>query len=180
MTEPFLAQITLMGFNFPPNGWALCQGQILPIAQNTALFSLLGVNFGGNGTTNFALPDLRGRIPIGQGQGPGLSPYVVGEDGGVESVTLINATIPTHSHALPAIAGSATTNVPDNNLTARALVSGRGSVPVNSYTQPGALTPLSPAQLGAAPGGSGPHTNLQPFLTLNWCIALQGVFPARS
>jgi microcystin-dependent protein len=109
MSNPFLGQITLFPYNFAPYGWALCEGQLLSISQNTALFSLLGVQFGGNGTSNFALPDLRGRVPMGQGQGPGLSPYSVGSQQGVEQVTLTTATIPSHSHGFPAFATTATT-----------------------------------------------------------------------
>src|SRR5271169_4618990 len=116
MANPFIGQITLFPYNFAPFGWAVCDGQLLPIAQYTAVFSLLGVQFGGNGTSNFALPDLRGRVPMGQGQGPGLSSYVVGSQQGVELVTLTPQTIPAHSHAFPAFAAAATTNAPSGAL----------------------------------------------------------------
>ncbi len=179
--EPFLGQITLFPYNFAPNGWALCEGQLLPIAQYTALFSLLGVQFGGNGTTNFALPDLRGRVPVGQGQGPGLSPYNVGDVQGQEGVALTTATIPPHSHAFTAFAVSATTNQPNGALPAEGHGSGRGGgFAVNTYAAPGTATSLAAGQVAAAAGGGAAHNNLQPYLTLNWCIALQGIFPSRN
>jgi microcystin-dependent protein len=176
--ESFLGQLALFPYNFAPQGWAMCEGQVLPIQQYTALFSLLGTNFGGNGTSTFALPDLRGRVPIGQGQGPGLSPYVVGEQQGVESVALTANTIPAHSHAFQAFASPATTNAPSGALPAEGHSTGRGAPPVNTYAASG--TPVALAASQALPaGGSQPHNNLQPYLTLNWCIALQGIFPSR-
>ncbi len=180
--DPFVGQITLFPYNFAPNGWALCEGQLLPISQHTALFSLLGTQFGGNGVSNFALPDLRGRAPIGQGQGqgPGLSPYSMGSQQGVENVTLTATTVPAHSHAFPAFAKAATTNEPNGALPAEGQGGGRGGFTVNAYAAPGAAASLAPGQVAHAAGGGLPHSNLQPFLTLNWCIALQGVFPARS
>jgi microcystin-dependent protein len=179
--NPFIGQITLFPFNFAPVGWALCEGQLLPISQYTALFSLLGTYYGGNGVSNFALPDLRGRVPIGQGQGPGLSPYVIGGAQGVETVTLLASQSPAHSHAFPAFSSSATTNAPGGALTAEGKSEGRGASPINAYAplQTGTATMLAPGQVGASGGGQ-PHNNLQPYLTLNWCIALQGVYPARS
>jgi microcystin-dependent protein len=179
MSQPFLGQITLYPYNFAPVGWALCEGQLLPISQNTALFSLLGVQFGGNGQTNFALPDLRGRVPIGQGQGPGMSGYVVGETIGMEAVTLTTATSPSHSHAFPAVAGAATTNAPAGALPAEGHVSGRGAAALNAYAAPGTAVNLAAGQVAAAPSNGAAHNNLQPYLTLNWCIALQGIFPSR-
>ena len=179
--QPFLGQITLFPYNFAPVGWAFCQGQILPISQNTALFSLLGTRFGGNGTSNFALPDLRGRAPNGQGQGPGLSSYAVGEQQGVEAVSLNTATIPGHSHGFPAFATAGTTNSPAGAAPAQAQGSGgRGTFAVNIYANPGTAISLSPSHVTPVNGGGLPHTNLQPYLTLNWCIALQGVFPSRN
>jgi microcystin-dependent protein len=180
MSNPFLGQITLFPYNFAPYGWALCEGQLLSISQNTALFSLLGVQFGGNGTSNFALPDLRGRVPMGQGQGPGLSPYSVGSQQGVEQVTLTTATIPSHSHGFPAFATAATTNAPGGALPAEGKASGRGAAAVNTYTAPGAAVSLAAGQVVPVTVGGAPHNNLQPYLTLNWCIALQGIFPARN
>ena len=179
--QPFLGQITLFPYNFAPNGWALCEGQLLPISQYTALFSLLGTQFGGDGRTNFALPDLRGRAAIGQGQGPGLSPYAIGETQGAEQVTLTTATVPAHSHAFPAFASSATTNAPNGALPAEGHGSGRGGgFAVNTYSASGTAVSLAAGQVAPAAGGGQPHSNLQPYLTLNWCIALQGVFPARA
>jgi microcystin-dependent protein len=180
MANPFLGQITLFPFNFAPVGWALCEGQLLPISQYTALFSLLGVQFGGNGTSNFALPDLRGRAPMGQGQGPGLSPYSVGDEQGVEQVTLTTSTVPAHSHSFPAFAAAATTNAPNGALPAEGQSGGRGGGAVNTYTAPGAAVSLAAGQAAPVTVGGAAHNNLQPYLTLNWCIALQGVFPARS
>ncbi len=181
MANPFVGQITLFPCNFAPVGWALCQGQLLPINQNPALFSLLGVQFGGNGTSNFALPDLRGRVPIGQGQGPGLSSYSIGGKQGVEVVTLTTATSPAHSHAFPAFATAATTNAPNGALPAEGKSTGRGGSAVNTYTAPGtAKVSLAAGQVVPATLSGAVHNNLQPYLTLNWCIALQGVFPPRS
>jgi microcystin-dependent protein len=179
--QPFLGQITLFPFNFAPVGWALCQGQILPISQNTALFSLLGTQFGGNGVSNFALPDLRGRVPNGQGQGPGLSPYAIGEQQGAESVALNTATTPPHSHGFRAFATNASTNSPAGASPAQPFGTGRGGqFAINIYTAPGTAISLSSAQVTPVAGGGQPHNNLQPFLTLSWCIALTGIYPSRS
>jgi microcystin-dependent protein len=180
MANPFIGQLTLFPYNFAPFGWAFCAGQLLPISQNTALFSLLGTQFGGDGKSNFALPDLRGRAPIGQGQGPGLSSYVMGTQQGVEAVTLTTATVPAHSHGFPAFAAAATTNAPNGALPAEGQSGGRGGGAVNTYTAPGAAVSLAPGQVVPVTVGGGAHNNLQPYLTLNWCIALQGVFPPRS
>ena len=179
--NPFIGQITLFPFNFAPKGWAMCEGQLLPISQYTALFSLLGTYYGGNGVSNFALPDLRGRAPIGQGQVPGLSPYVIGETQGVETVSLSAAQSPAHAHVFPAFASPATTNAPGGALPAEGHGTGRGGAAVNTYAplQSGKATTLAPGQVSVAGGGQA-HNNLQPYLTLNWCIALQGVFPSRS
>ena len=179
--DPFVGQIALFPYNFAPNGWAFCQGQLLPISQNTALFSLLGTQFGGDGRSNFALPDLRGRVPNGQGQGPGLSDYSMGEMLGAEGVGLTTGTVPAHTHSFPAFTVAATTNAPNGALPAQAHGTGRGGgFPVNIFTAPAATVNLAAGQLAPAPGGGIPHNNLQPYLTLNWCIALRGVFPARS
>ncbi len=179
--QPFVGQITLFPFSFAPTGWALCEGQILPISQYTALFSLVGTYYGGNGTSNFALPDLRGRAPIGQGQGPGLSSYPIGSQQGVETVSLLSSQSPAHSHAFLAFSVAATANAPSGALPAEGHGSGRGGAAVNTYAplQPATATTLAAGQVGVA-GGNQPHTNLQPYLALNWCIALQGVFPSRS
>jgi microcystin-dependent protein len=177
--EPFVGQITLFPFFFAPRGWALCEGQLLPISQNTALFSLLGTYYGGNGVQNFALPDLRGRVPIGQGQAPGVSGYDIGSPQGVETVTLLASQSPPHSHPFPAVAAQATTNAPSGALPAEAHGSGRGAFPVNIYAALQTAVPLAPGQVAPAGGGQ-PHNNVQPYLTLNWCIALQGIYPSRS
>jgi microcystin-dependent protein len=170
MTEPFLGELRLLPYNFAPQGWATCDGQIMSIAQNTALFSLLGTTYGGNGQTTFALPDLRGRVPIHAGQGPGLTNYTLGEVAGTENVTLTPGQLPPHGHTVSA-SGSATTKNPTNALPA---VTGAGS----SYgTTPDVQ--MNPGMV--AGGGSGqPHTNIQPYLVLQWCIALQGIFPSRN
>ena len=178
--NPFLGQITLLGCNFAPQGWALCQGQLLAINQNTALFSLLGTNFGGNGTTNFALPDLRSRAPIGFGQGPGLSAYVIGQAGGQETVTITASTYPTHSHALFAAASAASGNTPAGLIEAEGQIAARGAPNLALYSGAGTGTTLAAAALTATAGGNQPHNNLQPYLALNFCIALQGIFPPRS
>ncbi|HEV2674545.1 MAG TPA: tail fiber protein [Aliidongia sp.] len=181
-STPLLGQLMPFAGNFAPRGWAACAGQLLPIAQSTALFSILGTSYGGNGTTNFALPDLRGRVPVHAGQGPGLSPYDLGEQDGVEQVTLNGGELGSHSHALPALAASATVGPPTGAALAEAHGSGRGGVgfPINRYTTATSpLTSLSPQELAAA-GQSQPHTNLQPSLAITWCIALQGIFPSRN
>ena len=184
MSEPFLGQITFFGFNFPPLGWMQCQGQLLPISQYTALFSLLGTQFGGDGRTNFGLPDLRGRVPVGQGQGPGLQDHLMGELDGVEIVTLAASSIPPHSHGLPAAASNGNANVPAaGNVPAQGHAGQHASsYNVNTYAPSGTgtATTLAPTALVAAPGGPAPHNNLQPTLTGNWCIAINGLFPSRS
>jgi len=177
--EPFVGQITLFPFNFAPRGWAFCAGQLISISQNTALFSLLGTYYGGDGKSNFALPDLRGRVPVGQGQGPGLSGYNIGEVQGVETVTLLAAQSPSHSHPFQAVAVQATTNAPNGALPAQGHGTGRGAYAVNTYAPLTTAVPLASGQV--VPAGNGqPHNNLQPYLAMNWCIALQGIYPPRS
>jgi microcystin-dependent protein len=190
--DAFLAMIMLWPCNFAPNGWAFCAGQLLSIAQNTALFSLLGTTYGGNGTTNFALPDLQGRVPVGAGNGSGLSPYVIGETGGTETVTLLTTQIPAHTHALTltlsisANNAKATDSTPTgsiNSLAAPYDVSNDN--PIAGYNNQAPNTALN---VGANPisgtagltGGNQPHSNLQPFLALNYCIALVGIYPSRG
>jgi microcystin-dependent protein len=179
--SPFLGQLMPFAGNFAPRGWALCAGQLLPISQNTALFSLIGTYYGGNGVNTFALPDLRGRTPIHQGNGAGLSPYVVGEMGGVEAVTLSLSQLGTHNHPMPALATPATAAAPTNAALAQAHGSGRGGgFAIYRYTTATAsLTSLSPQSI-ASSGSQGPHNNLQPYLTITWCIALQGIYPTRN
>ena len=165
MAEPFLSEIRIMSFEFPPKGWALCNGQLLPINQNQALFSLLGTTFGGDGRVNFALPDLRGRAPIHVGSG-----HTLGERGGEQAHTLSMAELPTHVHTATAISDNATVAAPTGNL----LASG-----ANQYAPPPPTTPLHPQTLSNV-GGSQAHLNMQPFTTLNFCIALQGIFPSPN
>jgi microcystin-dependent protein len=174
MSEPYLGEIRMGGFNFAPRGWAFCNGQILPIAQNTALFSLLGTTYGGDGQTTFALPDLRGRVPMHWGSGPGLTPRVIGEASGSETVTLITTQIPQHTHLMNTTASVGGQLSPNGNfLGAQA----RGGSSVYSATADG--TTLSASAIGVA-GGSQPHDNLQPYLAVTFIIALNGIFPSRN
>ncbi len=168
MAEPFLSEIRLMSFVFAPRGWALCNGQLLPINQNQALFSLLGTTYGGNGQTNFGLPDLRGRTPIHVGQG-----HPLGERAGFQAHTLSPAELPTHTHLWGANSAPATTNMPDNTLV---LAQSLGD---NAWAAATNLTTMA-ANSNANVGGSQPHLNMQPFLTLTFSIALQGIFPSRN
>lgn len=180
--DPFIGEIRPFAFNFAPQGWAICAGQLLPIAQNTALFSLLGTSYGGNGTSTFALPNLQGFIAIGAGQGAGLESYVIGETGGVPAVTLLSAEVPPHGHTLPA---SSLNNAkepapgPANCLGD----TGQRGAPVSVYidAQGQAASPVNMlAGAVSSVGGSLPHNNMAPYLVINYCIALQGVFPPRS
>jgi microcystin-dependent protein len=184
MAEPFVGQITLFGCNFAPRNWALCAGQLLAISQNTALFSLLGTNYGGNGTSNFALPDLRGRTPLSYGQLPGGQEYVIGEQGGVESVILVNLEMPAHTHQFVATTGVASTVTSAGNQFGQGQLGNpqRGLSKALTYSTGGtgaAMTPLNPASLSPS-GTSSPHENRQPYLALNYCIALTGIFPPRN
>jgi len=173
MADPFVAEIRIFPFNFPPKGWAWCNGQLLPLSQNTALFSLLGTTYGGDGKSTFALPDLRGRAAMHPGQGPGLSLHGLGETGGSETVTLLESEIPVHSHALMSNAATANRTSPVGNSIAR--VSGAAA-----YAPAAAPTAqLAPEALAPA-GGDQPHNNMQPYLTFYFNIALQGVFPPRT
>jgi microcystin-dependent protein len=171
MSDPFVAEIRIFGFNFAPTGWALCNGQILPISQNTALFSLLGTTYGGNGQSTFALPNMQGSAPMHPGQGPGLSLHDLGEQGGSETVTLLQSEIPAHSHGLQGVEDDGTFKTPANMF----LAGGN-----QMYLTPAASnTTLAPQAVGLD-GGSLPHNNMMPYLVLNFCIALQGVFPPRT
>ena len=173
MSDQFLGEIRLFGCNFAPFGWALCAGQLLPISQNTALFSLLGTNFGGNGTSNFALPDMQGRVPLHYNQGPGLSDFVIGESGGTETVTLQSNQVASHSHMANCTNSVGTSYDPASNVWATDAGGNNeyGGGAVAGQMAPGAILPV---------GGGQPHDNLQPFLALTFCIAMQGIFPARS
>ena len=175
MSDPFVAEIRMFPFNFPPKGWAFCNGQILPISQNTALFSLLGTYFGGNGTSNFALPNLQGRAPMhtGRSQGPGLSPHSLGEQAGVETETLLMSEMPQHNHSL-----NTYNDIGEDRLVGptEALSQSTGGL---LYAPSAPNTPMSPAALPVA-GNNLPHNNMQPYLTVNFCIAMQGIYPSRS
>ena len=197
MASPFIGQLLTVGFTFPPRGWAFCQGQLVAIAQNTALFSLLGTTYGGNGQTTFALPDLRGRVTLGQGQGPGLSPYTLGEVAGTETTTLLSTQMPIHTHALTGVTG--TLNAVDMKATEQSPQAGaylsRGvdtapmpdSIPEiylpAAAGDPATKVPLAPVNIAGTPGtagGSQPFSTMQPYLVLNQCIALEGIFPSRN
>jgi microcystin-dependent protein len=169
--DPFLAEIRIFGFNFAPTGWATCDGQLLPISQNTALFALLGTMYGGNGKSNFALPDLTGAGPVGSGPGPDQQ-YYQGMMAGSPTVTLISSEIPFHSHSLSV----STRNASEKDPTNQALATGQGIGMYGPNNQP--TTTLAPQAL-AISGGSQPHNNMMPSLTFTFCIALQGIFPAR-
>ena len=169
---PYIGTIMLFGGNFAPAGWAQCDGQLLPISQYDALFSLIGTTYGGDGQTTFALPDLRSRVPLHQGQGPGLSSYIIGQNGGAEAVTLTGGQMAAHSH--PALGNSAagTSNTPAGNVWA--------VNPTSIYISgASANTTMNPAAI-ANNGGSQPHDNMLPFSTLNFCIALEGIYPSQS
>lgn len=165
-SQPFVGEIAVFAFNFVPSGWASCSGQLLPISQNTALFSILGTSYGGNGMTTFALPDLNGRAALGAGQGPGLSPYELGEQGGQATVTLLPLEMPPHVHSMRAAPGAATTHNPALAVPATSEVELYGPAP-------------SAQQALAVAGGDQPHNNMQPSLTVHYCIALQGIYPSR-
>ncbi|HYP19486.1 MAG TPA: tail fiber protein [Chloroflexia bacterium] len=174
MSDQFVAEIRIFPFNFPPTGWAFCDGQLLPISQNTALFALLGTFYGGDGKSTFALPDMRGNAPMQTGQGAGLSLRSLGEESGVETITLLVSEIPVHTHGL-----MASINPADNKLPSPPLVLGASTEGLAYTTGSPTLTQMAFQALTPA-GGSLPHNNMQPYLTLNYCIALQGVFPPRS
>lgn len=170
MSEPFLGEIRPFPYGFAPRAWAFCDGQILPINQNQALFSLLGTTYGGNGVTTFALPDLRNRVPISSGQGPGLANYSLGQQSGASSVTLVSSQIPAHSHSV------ATTGTPTTNNPSGAIPGPSGT---HALYDPAINTTLAPDIVTNA-GGSQPHENTQPTIGINYCIALQGIFPPRN
>jgi microcystin-dependent protein len=179
MSNPFLAEIRMFPFNFAPKGWAFCDGQILPISQNTALFSLLGTTYGGNGTSNFALPNLQGSVPLhaAGGAGPGLSLYNLGQSGGESTHTLLQSEMPVHTHTAMASQSRARFSEPSPGVALGR--SADGLVAYADTEDTSALVQAGASQVGSS-GDSQPHNNLMPFLTLNFCIAMQGVFPARN
>lgn len=195
--EPYLALVCIFGGNFAIRGWAFCQGQLISIAQNTALFSLLGTTYGGNGQTTFALPDLRGRAPIGIGQGPGLSNYVLGQIGGTESATLLTTNMPTHNHiadssGLSMIPSASTadgiTNIPAADMVPAqvpVIGSGPNAITVKAYTKQDDSTTLAPGKISGSvaigmAGGNQPFSIQNPYLAMNYLIATEGIFPSRS
>jgi len=173
MADPFVAEIRIFPFNFAPKGWAWCDGQLLPLSQNTALFSLLGTTYGGNGKSNFALPDLQGRSPMHPGQGPGLSLHDLGETGGSETVSLLESEIPAHSHG-----------VRTDSVNTGEVLNPIGMLPAKTsnliYSATAAPAVMMAPEALAPAGGDQPHNNMQPYLTFYFCIALQGVFPPRT
>jgi len=182
MANPFISMIEAFSFNFAPRGWALCAGQTLPINQNQALFALLGITFGGNGQTTFNLPDLRGRLALGFGQGAGLSLYNLGAAGGEEAHLLLSSEVPGHAHTLNATNNGQSngTNVPSGSVL---MGSGYGievNNPVENIYSNAAPTVAMAAGAVSTAGSGAPHENRMPFLTINYCIALQGIFPSRS
>ncbi len=170
MSTPFIGQISMFGFNFAPRFWARCDGQQLSIAQNSALFSLLGTTYGGNGQTTFALPDLRGRVPLHWGQGPGLSPYAQGQQGGSPSVTLLTTQLPAHNHTV-----SGSTNAPTQGALTNAAWATAANIPYADTA-----TGVMAAGALANAGGSQSHNNMAPSLVVSYCIALSGIFPSRN
>lgn len=166
MSEPFLSEIKIVSFNFPPKGWALCNGQFLPINQNQALFALLGTTYGGNGQTTFALPNLRGRVPVHEGNG-----HTLGEAAGSTAVTVNIQQLPTHTHLMMASQTNGDTPAPNNTVLA--------ATPAKIFGPPTSLTTLLPATVSNV-GGSQPHNNMMPYLVLNFIIALQGIFPSQN
>jgi microcystin-dependent protein len=176
MSEPFLAEIRIVGFNFPPRGWASCDGQLLPISQNTALFALIGTYYGGDGRVTFGLPNLQGSAPLHPGNGPGLTPRNLGEQSGSQSVTLLQTEMPAHTHVPQASANAATQADPTNGVWAKGGQV-RGGAPLYNADL-SAPVAMSPQALAPA-GGSQPHNNLPPYLVLNFVIALAGIFPQR-
>jgi microcystin-dependent protein len=172
MSEPFVGEIRMFGFNFAPQGWAPCNGQLVPIAENPALYSLLGTTYGGDGQATFALPDMRSRVPVCQGQGPGLSSYAEGQAGGAETVTLAAAQMPGHTHPVKASSSAAGSDHPEGRALARSAS--------HIYTAKPDTSTVMNADMLSDTGGSQPHDNIQPYLAVNFCIATAGIFPSRS
>jgi microcystin-dependent protein len=176
MSDQYLGEIRMVGFNFPPKGWALCNGQLLPLSQNTALFSLLGTNYGGDGKTNFGLPNLQASAPMGYGNGAGLSPRYWGETGGEFAVALLQTQLPMHNHGVACISGAGSANSPANNVWASAA---GGRVPPPVYAAAATNVSMNPGAVQLS-GSNIPHNNMPPYLAVYFVIALQGIFPQRS
>ncbi|MBV8976292.1 MAG: phage tail protein [Alphaproteobacteria bacterium] len=180
MSAPFVAEITMYAFNFAPKGWAFCAGQLLPISQNTALFSLLGTNYGGDGKSTFGLPDMQGNAAVGQGQSSASgTQYFVGETTGVQNVTLLTTEMPSHNHGFTAWSDTGTTLISNQNQLAKAQTGGKQSSYTGNYLNTAGINITMSPGCTTPTGSSFPHNNMQPYLALNFCIALQGVFPAR-
>lgn len=175
MSDPFLGEIRIFPFNFAPRGWLMCNGQVLPIAQYTAIFSLLGTTYGGNGTANFALPNFQGYFPLDQGQGVGLTDRILGEQGGEPTVTLLTTQIPQHNHIVNC-AATGGSGSPSGTVFGGG---GRGKQPAYAAYASGSVGQMNPNAVAQA-GSTQPHDNMMPYLTLNFCIAMTGVFPSRS
>jgi microcystin-dependent protein len=171
-TGPYIGEIVIVAFNFAPAGWASCNGQLLPISENDALFALIGTTYGGDGQNTFALPDLRGRVPIHQGQGPGLNSYILGETGGAETVTLTLNQMPSHEHTIFGQSALGTTSVPTGSVWA-------SQSRLNVYSSANPDTPMNSGSVSTV-GGNQPHDNRSPYLALNYVISLFGVFPSRN
>ena len=182
MSQPFVAEIQIFAFNFAPKGWAFCAGQLLPLSQNTALFSLLGTTYGGDGKSNFALPNLNGLTPLRAGQGPGLSLYDLGEQTGSQTVSLLQSEMPSHGHTFSATANAGTAGRVEQRPARRRATTAarRSSTTATIYLPSGAPNTAMSPLCTSVYGGSQPHNNMQPYLGLNFCIALQGVFPPRG
>jgi microcystin-dependent protein len=172
MSTPYVGEIRIFAGNYAPLGWELCQGQLLPIAENETLFQLIGTTYGGDGFDTFALPDLRGRLPIHQGTGPGLSPRSMGQRGGAEQVTLTEAQLPAHSHQVVA------STTPGKSAPGPGALLSAGAIQV--FGTGAANTPMSPQAVGSSPGGGQPHPNMPPFLGVNYIISLFGIFPSPA
>jgi microcystin-dependent protein len=181
MTQPFVGQVQPIAFNFAPKNWALCNGQTLSIQQNTALFSLLGTYYGGNGVNTFMLPDLRSRVPISQGTAPNGAQYTIGQVGGVENVTLTQSTTPSHLHNFVGTSANASSITPSAGALLGTVVNNRPGQNPDPYYAPDSspLQPLNPGTLNSV-GNNQPHTNIQPYLAISWCIALYGIYPSRN
>jgi microcystin-dependent protein len=181
MSDPFLSEVRIFPYNFAPRNWAFCNGQLLSIAQNTALFSLLGTNYGGDGRVTFGLPNLQNSVPIQAGQGPGLSSYDLGQVGGAPTVTLDTTEMPAHGHNLTCTTTAGTVAASSNNQLAKGLTGGfQNPTTGKMYSSAAPNNSLNPATAVTFSGGNQPHNNLMPSLTLNYCIALAGIFPPRG